>query len=137
MDIHTVKFWFLIAVILILLILKIIKLFYSISKLFYYISSRTLKKEMEQNHNIRIIDMRSSEIAAKRPVPGAIVLDISENYDSINEIPKLIPDKNTHIAVVTDTVSISEIIKKLLNDLEYKNIKILKDTKYLEHKIFY
>lgn len=130
MDIHTVKFWFLIAVTLILFILKIIKLF-------YYISSRTLKKEMEQNHNIRIIDMRSSEIAAKRPVPGAIVLDISENYDCINEIPKLIPDKNTYIAVVTDTVSISEIIKKLLNDLEYKNIKILKDTKYLEHKIFY
>lgn len=130
MDLQILKFTVIFAVTVILVILKF-------RESSYYISSKTLKKEREQNHNIRIIDMRSSEIAAKRPVPGAIVLDISENYDSINEIPKLIPNKNTHIAVVTDTVSISEIIKKLLNDLEYKNIKILKDTKYLEHKIFY
>ena len=82
-----------------------------------------LKKILKTNNDIVIIDVRSNQEYMEGHLQNAINIPV---YNLINKIKLIIKDKNTIIVLYCQTEKRSIKAKKILENIGYTNIYILK-----------
>ncbi len=88
------------------------------------ISYKKLQEMMKINHNIVLIDVRSSQEFAENHLIGAVNIPV---FDLEEKIETIIKDKEQYIIAYCSTGSRSKRAKEILENMNYENVYHLKN----------